>query len=99
MEVERENQQLCRLGEQSGGAGAGTAAPGPLGTLQAAGHGNGPPDAPAPGEELWDIAKAHGTTMTQILQANELEGETLPVGRMSEPSVSIPPCSTVKIML
>ena len=37
---------------------------------------------PAPGEELWDIAKAHGTTMTQILQANELEEETLPVGRM-----------------
>lgn len=37
---------------------------------------------PAPGEELWDIAKAHGTTMEQILQANELEEDTLPVGRM-----------------
>lgn len=37
---------------------------------------------PAPGEELWDIAKAHGTTMKQILQANELEEDTLPVGRM-----------------
>lgn len=37
---------------------------------------------PAPGEELWDIAKAHGTTMEQILQANELEEDTLPIGRM-----------------
>ena len=37
---------------------------------------------PAPGEGLWDIAKAHGTTMEQILQANELEGESLPFGRM-----------------
>ena len=37
---------------------------------------------PAPGEELWDIAKAHGTTMEQILQANELEEEALPYGRM-----------------
>ena len=37
---------------------------------------------PSPGEELWDIAKAHGTTMEQILQANELEEETLPAGRM-----------------
>lgn len=37
---------------------------------------------PAPGEELWDIAKAHGTTMEQILQANELEEEALPFGRM-----------------
>ena len=37
---------------------------------------------PAPGEELWDIAKAHGATMDQILQANELEEETLPAGRM-----------------
>lgn len=37
---------------------------------------------PSPGEELWDIAKAHGTTTEQILQANELEEETLPIGRM-----------------
>lgn len=37
---------------------------------------------PAPGEELWDIAKAHGATMEQILQANELEEDVLPVGRM-----------------
>ena len=37
---------------------------------------------PAPGEELWDIAKAHGTTVEQILQANELEEEALPGGRM-----------------
>ena len=37
---------------------------------------------PSPGEELWDIAKAHGTTMEQILQANELEEEALPAGRM-----------------
>ena len=37
---------------------------------------------PSPGEELWDIAKAHGTTMEQILQANELEEDTLPAGRM-----------------
>lgn len=37
---------------------------------------------PNPGEELWDIAKAHGTTVEQILQANELEEENLPLGRM-----------------
>lgn len=37
---------------------------------------------PSPGEELWDIAKAHGTTMEQILQANELEEDALPFGRM-----------------
>ena len=37
---------------------------------------------PSPGEELWDIAKAHGTTMEQILQANELEEDALPAGRM-----------------
>ena len=36
----------------------------------------------APGEGLWDIAKAYGTTTQQILQANELEEETLPAGRM-----------------
>ncbi len=36
----------------------------------------------APGEGLWDIAKAYGTTTEQILQANELEEEDLPLGRM-----------------
>lgn len=36
----------------------------------------------APGEGLWDIAKAYGTTTQQILQANELEEEKLPQGRM-----------------
>ena len=35
-----------------------------------------------PGEGLWDIAKAYGTTMEQIIQANELEEGVLPVGRM-----------------
>ena len=34
------------------------------------------------GEEIWDIAKAYGATTAQILQANELEEETLPAGRM-----------------
>jgi LysM repeat protein len=43
---------------------------------------------PAPGEELWDIAKAHGTTVEQILQANELEEDALPTGRM----LLIPSC-------
>ena len=36
----------------------------------------------APGETLWDIAKAYGTTTEQILQANELEEDALPLGRM-----------------
>lgn len=36
----------------------------------------------APGEGLWDIAKTYGTTMEQILQANELEEDALPTGRM-----------------
>ena len=36
----------------------------------------------APGEGLWDIAKAYGTTTEQILKANELEEEELPLGRM-----------------
>ena len=34
------------------------------------------------GEGLWEIAKAYGTTTQQILQANELEEEVLPQGRM-----------------
>lgn len=36
----------------------------------------------APGEELWDIAKAYGTTTEEIAQANELEGDVLPEGTM-----------------
>ena len=36
----------------------------------------------APGEGLWELAKIYGTTTGQILQANELEEETLPEGRM-----------------
>ena len=36
----------------------------------------------SPGESLWDIAKAYGTTTDQILQANELEEDTPPLGRM-----------------
>ncbi|MEI3140877.1 MAG: LysM peptidoglycan-binding domain-containing protein [Lawsonibacter sp.] len=38
--------------------------------------------SPLRGEEVWDIAKAYGATTAQILQANELEEETLPAGRM-----------------
>ena len=36
----------------------------------------------APGEGIWEIAKAYGTTTEQILQANELEETQLPQGRM-----------------
>ena len=36
----------------------------------------------APGEGLWEIAKTYGTTIEQILQANELPSEQLPEGRM-----------------
>lgn len=36
----------------------------------------------APGEELWDIAKSCSTTRERIRQANELEEDALPVGRM-----------------
>ena len=36
----------------------------------------------APGEGVWEIAKAYGTTVSQILQANELEEEALPDGKM-----------------
>ena len=56
-----------------------------LGEARSAGEGQRPSVVlrmPAPGEELWDIAKAHGTTMEQILQANELEENALPIGRM-----------------
>lgn len=56
-----------------------------LGEVRGAGEGTRPSVVlrmPSPGEELWDIAKAHGTTTEQILQANELEEEILPAGRM-----------------
>ena len=56
-----------------------------MGEARSAGEGTRPSVVlrmPSPGEELWDIAKAHGTTMEQILQANELEEEALPAGRM-----------------
>ncbi len=56
-----------------------------LGEARNAGEGQRPSVVlrmPSPGEELWDIAKAHGTTMEQILQANELEEDCLPTGRM-----------------
>lgn len=33
-------------------------------------------------EQLWDIAKQYGTTMAQIAQANQLQDDILPVGRM-----------------
>ena len=36
----------------------------------------------APGETLWDIAKAYATTQHQILQANQLEEGSLPTGKM-----------------
>lgn len=36
----------------------------------------------APGEGIWEIAKAYGTTKEQILQANELEQEDLPEEKM-----------------
>jgi len=36
----------------------------------------------APGEEIWDIAKAFCTTCEQIRSANRLEGDALPVGQM-----------------
>lgn len=56
-----------------------------LGEVRSAGEGARPSVVlrlAAPGEGLWDIAKAYGTTMEQILQANELEEEELPAGRM-----------------
>lgn len=37
---------------------------------------------PVPGEGLWEIAKAYGTTIQQIVQANGLEGEEIPSGKM-----------------
>ena len=37
---------------------------------------------PEQGEDLWDIAKACGTTMERIRQANELTGEEIPHNKM-----------------
>lgn len=37
---------------------------------------------PQEGESLWDIAKNYGTTTVQIVQANQLEEEHLPIGQM-----------------
>lgn len=34
------------------------------------------------GEQLWDIAKAYGTTMEDIIQANALPEESLPMGQL-----------------
>ena len=56
-----------------------------LGEERAAGGGRRPSvvlRAAAPGEALWDLAKAYGTTGEEILQANELEGGPLPAGRL-----------------
>lgn len=36
----------------------------------------------APGERLWDIAKHYATTEEEIVQANELESDVLPIGKM-----------------
>ena len=36
----------------------------------------------SPGEGLWELAKAYGTTTEQIVQANGLEEGQLPLGRM-----------------
>lgn len=36
----------------------------------------------APGESLWDIAKAYSTTQERIVQANQLDEEILPTGQM-----------------
>ena len=36
----------------------------------------------SPGEGVWELGKCYGTTKEQILQANELESEDLPAGRL-----------------
>lgn len=38
--------------------------------------------AAMPGERLWDIAKAFGTTVQRICQANELDGEAVSTGKL-----------------
>ena len=56
-----------------------------LGEARAAGEGKRPSIVlrlAMPGEGVWEIAKSYGTTVEQILQANELEGEVLPDGKM-----------------
>ncbi len=34
------------------------------------------------GERLWDVAKAYGTTIADIISANELEDASAAVGRL-----------------
>ena len=56
-----------------------------LGEARSAGEGQRPSvvlRAAAPGEGLWELAKAYGTTREEILQANGLESEQLPAGRL-----------------
>ena len=56
-----------------------------LGEPRTAGEGSRPSVVlrlPVQGEGIWEIAKAYGTTMEEIIQANELEGEELPLGKM-----------------
>ena len=56
-----------------------------LGEPHAAGQGEQPSVVlrlAAPGETLWDIAKAYSTTQERIVQANQLDEEVLPTGRM-----------------
>ena len=56
-----------------------------LGEPRAKGEGNHPSVVlrlAEPGEGLWELAKCYGTTMEQILQANQMEEGTLPTGRM-----------------
>ena len=85
---------LCRSGCRRGGGAVHGGVPLPdygkrpgarLGEARSSGEGTRPSVVlrlAAPGEGLWDIAKAYGTTTQQILQANELEEEDLPLGRM-----------------
>ena len=56
-----------------------------LGEARTCGEGSRPSVVlrlPVQGEGLWEIAKSCGTTMEEIIQANELEGEELPQGKM-----------------
>ena len=56
-----------------------------LGEPRTAGEGTRPSVVlrlPVQGEGIWEIAKSYGTTMEEIIQANELEGEELPLGKM-----------------
>ena len=56
-----------------------------LGEARTAGEGQRPSVVlrmAAPGEGVWELAKAYGTTKEQILQANELDSEQLPAGKL-----------------